>query len=180
MDPEAYTRKINDLELGTLREKKVQCKADAEKVLRQTKDFQRRLNQIKREINLEMKSIRSEYKERRTKAGEGFSGVLTLVGQRKLAGSVRADAKRQMTKERDQVLVQYDKVKLHIDSLLTQLNRLKIQLDNYIQEEKIKEKELKENRKKEEDTKSVCPCCGIPIHSSDNFCPSCGQSLFLP
>jgi hypothetical protein len=127
MDPEAYTRKINDLELGTLREKKVQCKADAEKVLRQTKDFQRRLNQIKREINLEMKSIRSEYKERRTKAGEGFSGVLTLVGQRKLAGSVRADAKRQMTKERDQVLVQYDKVKLHIDSLLTQLNRLKIQ-----------------------------------------------------
>ncbi|MBU7023450.1 MAG: zinc-ribbon domain-containing protein [Theionarchaea archaeon] len=180
MDPEAYMGKINSLGLGTLKEMKVHCKADAEKVLRQTRDFQKRLNQIKREINLEMKSIRAEYKERRMKAGESFSGVLSLVGQRKLAGSARADAKRQVTKERNQMLVQYDKIKLHIDSLLTQLNRLKMQLADYIQNAKTEEKELKEDRRKEEDTKSVCPHCGIPVHSSDNFCPSCGQSLFLP
>lgn len=176
MDPEGYRRQINALGLGELSKIKISNQTDAKEVLRRIRDFQKRLRQIKREINLEMKTIRSEYREKTATAGEGLSAVVGLFGKKKLAGSVRASSKRGVTKERDQILAPYEKLKLDIDNILTKLDSAKLKLENYIQKAKNK----KNIPKKPSKSKTYCPRCGCAIDLSDKFCHNCGQKLHFP
>lgn len=180
MEPEGYRRQINTLGLGKLRKMRVENQSDAKKVLKRVRNFQKRLRQIKREINLDMKTIRAGYREKSANAGEGLSTVVSLLGKRKLAGSIRADAKRRLKREREQVLAPYEKIKLEIDNLLTKLDRLKMQIDEYIQNVKTKSESAKVALKSKAKSKAFCPRCGDEINSSDKFCRNCGKKLHSP
>ncbi|MCA9279886.1 MAG: hypothetical protein H6815_05500 [Phycisphaeraceae bacterium] len=96
---------------------------------------QKRLRQVKRQINLEMTEIRANYRAKTGAAGSGGSFLLSLLGSRREAGKWRADAKRSLQKERDKKLKPYDQVKLMIDDMLVQLDGAKLQTDQYIDEE---------------------------------------------
>lgn len=81
-----------------------------------------------------------------------------------------------MTKERDQVLAPYEKLKLDIDNILTKLDSAKLKLENYIQKAKNKKKTSKKPSK----SKTYCPRCGCAIDLSDKFCRNCGKKLHFP
>jgi hypothetical protein len=179
MDSDGYRKQINSLGLGKLRDMTVSNQSDAKEVLMRVRDFQKRLRQIKREINLDMKMIRTEYREKSSTAGGGLSVAATLFGKKKLAGSIRASAKRGLAKERENVLAPYEKLKLDIDSLLTKLDSLKMQLESYIKREKTKERTAKGVPKSKETSEVFCPRCGSAISSNHEFCPKCGQKLHL-
>jgi hypothetical protein len=186
MDSQGYRRQINALGLGELKKVKISNQTDAKEVLRQVRNFQKSLRQIKREINLEMKNIRANYREKTSTAGEGLSTVSMLFGKKKLAGSIRASAKRSMASERDQILAPYEKLKLDIDALLTKLDSLKTQLENYIQKEKTKEGKIegspisRKATESQEEPKTFCPRCSCKIDPNDKFCRNCGQRLRFP
>jgi len=87
------------------------------------------LSEMKRNVNLEMKTIRSAYRERMSTAASTSAGIVTLFGKRKLAGQLRADEKRRLSRERDKALRPYENVKLTIDDLLVQMDSAKTKLE---------------------------------------------------
>ena len=98
--------------------------------------MQKGVRQIKKEINLEIKSIRAAYRQKSSTAGEGSALVFSLLGKKGVGRSLRADAKRNVARERDGVIAQYENLKLDIDNMLIKMDRLKIQLEEYIQNAK--------------------------------------------
>ena len=91
----------------------------------------------------------------------------------------------------------YQTLILKIDSFLTGLNRLKMQLEAYMKkpESDVEEKLGKEKSQPppthlkspthspsqpQFETKEFCPHCGSVIAPSDKFCGSCGQRLCCP
>lgn len=108
--------------------------ADAKATLKDLTQSQKALRQLKKEITLDIKTIRVGYADRMVGAGATASGVFTLFGQRKTAGSIRADAKRRLKAEQDRQIAPYEQVKLMIDDMINQMDRAKIQLQNYIAE----------------------------------------------
>lgn len=108
--------------------------ADAKAMLKELSASQKGLRQLKKEITLDIKTIRAGYADKMAGAGSAASGVFTLFGQRKTAGSIRADAKRRLKSEQDRQIAPYEQVKLMIDNMINQMDRAKIQLQNYIAE----------------------------------------------
>lgn len=108
--------------------------AEAKATIKDLVQSQKALRQIKKEIDLDIKTIRAGYASRMSTAGAGASNVLTIFGQRKAAGSARADAKRKLKAEQDRQIAPYQQVKLTIDDMINQMDRAKIQLQNYITE----------------------------------------------
>jgi len=121
--------------------------SEARDVLRQIRNHQKKLRQIKRDINATMKAIRAEYRQQSSNAASGASTVLTVMGDRKAAGKVRADAKRQLRRERDIKLQPYDETKLVIDDLLLQMDSAKAKIQKFIEDTKA-EKEAEEADRK--------------------------------
>jgi len=79
------------------------------------------------------------------------------------------------TKEMSGNVTPYEKLTFNVDNLMTNLDRLKTQLENYMQKEIREEKPVKEVS--QEITKEFCPHCGSVIDPSDKFCGNCGQRL---
>ena len=136
MEPKDYIRKINALGIRELWTMKIRERRDAEMVLKKLRIMQKGVQQIKKEINLEIKNIRAVYRQKSSAAGEGSAFVLSLVGKKGLARSARSDGKRIVARERDRVIAPYEKLKLDIDNMLLKMDRLKIQLEEYIQKAK--------------------------------------------
>jgi hypothetical protein len=134
--PDDYRRRLADMGLlgkGGL-EIKATTAAEAKQVLPQLRQLQADLRALKKEINLDIKQIRMNYQQQMPNAGAGASAVFSIFGKRKVAGSIRADSKRQLAAQRDQEIGGYERVKATIDDLLLQIDRAKLTIQQYITE----------------------------------------------
>jgi hypothetical protein len=181
--PEEYRRQIKELGLDRM-EIRASSLAEAKAALTKVRGLQKQLRQIKRNINLDMKAIRAEYRQKSSSAGAGSSAVLTVLGKRKLAGQARADAKRRLSTERDRKLAPYANLKLMIDDLLTQMDNAKVQIEGFIEEAKAEDQAQKQAAKAQKTAAregapvSFCPQCGLAVvEQSDRFCRQCGHGL---
>lgn len=177
-----YRHQISELGLDRM-EIRASSLAEAKASLTKVRSLQKQLRQIKRNINLDMKAIRAEYRQMTSTAAGTSSTIVGLFGKRKLAGQMRADKKRRLNAERDRKLAPYDTLKLTIDDLLTQMDDAKAQLQNFIEEAKAEEpaqKQASEARKAASRggvSTSFCPQCGHATDESDKFCRGCGHGL---
>jgi hypothetical protein len=145
--------------------------AEAKSGIATLRRLQKQLRQIKRAINVDMKAIRAEYPQKMSTPAPVASSLATLLGNRKLAGEFRADAKRRLRIERDRKLAPYDELKVKIDDILLQMDVGKGQLQDYIEQ-------VKSQQQPEQDApEPVCSQCGGPTADSDAFCRWCGQKL---
>lgn len=115
--------------------------AEAKAALADVRQKQKALRQIRARLNLDMKAIRAEYDQKKQNAGAGGSALIGMFGKRRAAGQYRATAKRQVTAERDRRLQPYETLKMSIDDLLLQMDRAKIQIQQYIDEAKAQSKQ---------------------------------------
>ncbi len=173
MSIESHVRKIDDLRLAQFESFSVSSISEAKQALAKIRDIQKQLRQIKREINVDMKAIRVAFAEKKSTAGSGGSAVLAVFGKRKLAGSYRAGAKRQLNKERDQMLAPYESLKLAIDKAIIDFDQMKMQLSTYLEEAKRDIQPVFAIKP----SQTVCPKCGNPIENDDRFCRKCGNEL---
>jgi len=134
--PNEYQRKLAALGLagGGGLQFQASSVAEAKQLLPTIRQLQAELRAIKKEINLDIKTIRLQYQQQRSGAGSGAAAIFTLFGKRKVAGSIRADAKRQLSAQQDKEIASYEQVKATIDNLLIQLDRAKIAVQQYIAE----------------------------------------------
>jgi hypothetical protein len=181
--PEGYRQRISALGLDEVRIG-VNTVAEAKAALTTVRDMQKELRQIKREINVDMKTLRAHYAEKVSVAGEGSSALVGLFGKRGAASRMRADAKRRVRAERDQELAPYNNVKLYIDDLLTKMDGAKAELTRFMQDEKAKQQAEKARQQAEKaearraDSSAVyCPACGKRVAKTDAFCRHCGTGL---
>jgi hypothetical protein len=93
---------------------------------------QKELRQIKRQVALEMKEIRLEYKDKATGAGSTGGTVLSLLGKRGAGKSYQAASKRNINRQRDNALAPYEKIKGIIDQYLLAYDKVKVQIDQYL------------------------------------------------
>jgi len=110
--------------------------AEAKTGLAQLRQKQAELRQIKKRINLDMSQVRASYQQKMASAGSGGAAVFSLFGKRRSGSSYRADAKRRLRAERDRVLRAYSDIKVAIDDALLQGDAAKLQLQQWIEENK--------------------------------------------
>ncbi|WP_101759917.1 hypothetical protein [Oceanicoccus sp. KOV_DT_Chl] len=168
-----YENQIENLGIDGL-EMSVSTAAEAKTLLAQCREKQKELHQIKKMINFEIKTIRANFKESITNAGAVTGGVFSVFGKRGIAGNIRAEAKRGMTRRRDSALSPYDDIKLYIDNLVLSLDSAKLKLQNYIAENKV-EKNIKS--KPSNESGLFCTGCGCKVDKTHKFCSQCGGSL---
>jgi len=102
---------------------------EAKQHLAAIRQMQKELRQVKRDLNVEMKAIRTRYKMRMDRAQ---AGVLASLAGRGAARRSQANKRRRLCEERDRTLAPYDSVKLAIDDALTQLDRIKLELQGWV------------------------------------------------
>ena len=180
--PKEYRRQLSELGLDHM-EIFVSSLAEAKAALAKVRSLQKQLRQIKRNINLDMKAIRAEYRRRASTAAAGSSAIASLFGKRKLAGQMRADEKRRLNAERDRKLSPYEDLKLTIDNLLVQMDAAKIRLGDLIEKAKAEKQMQKQTLMARKTTSrggvstKFCPQCGQAVDQSDRFCRKCGHGL---
>jgi rubrerythrin len=194
--PKEYTHQVQEcarqIQSSTLTfQERIKCigispssLAEAKTVLAQLRNTQKQLRQIKRNINLDMKAIRAEYRQKSPDAAAFSSAFLTGLGKRKAAGKRRADAKRRLQAERDRKLAPYDSIKLAIDDLLVKMDGAKALFDDFIETAKVDLQAQKQTPKaqetvlREDASLNFCPQCGqAVVDQSDRFCRQCGHKL---
>jgi len=148
---------------------------EAKEALLRFRSAERALRLIKRSVNAQQTSIRSDYQARKANAGSGGSVVFQLFGKRGAAGQYRAAAKRDLQNERDRVLAPYGDVKLRIDKILLQTADAKSQLVEFIAQLKAGSEPAITKTKTMTGAK-FCVKCGGKVSSSDRFCRDCGAS----
>ena len=135
-DPAEYKKRIEDclggenvsVQIETLDEAKFQKKM----VMQQQKE----LRQIKREINEDMKNIRTYYKQQSANVQpSGFGSFGQLVGKGGYARNEVAKKRRSIKQKQQTVLQPYENIKRTIDNVILQLDRAKLMLTEYIKEE---------------------------------------------
>lgn len=136
---EDYRKKLMAMGLDEL-EITASSPEEAKKVLAEMRQRQKELRQLKSMLNLDMKTIRNDYEQKKQGAGEGGFALIGLFGKRGLATQHRANAKRQINAKRDQELRPYQNIKMTIDDLLLQIDQIKIQFQQYIDEKKAEQK----------------------------------------
>lgn len=138
MTPKEYRERLEDL--GLLGKNGVQLQAssvpEAKQALISIKQLQVELRGMKRELGLDMKVIRAHYQEQMPAAGSGVASMFSLFGKRKVAGSIRAGAKRDVAAQRNRALHEYEVLKQTIDDLLLQLEKAKLNFQRYVEEHK--------------------------------------------
>ncbi|HUW08227.1 MAG TPA: hypothetical protein VM537_00780 [Anaerolineae bacterium] len=120
-----YRRQISALGVDSL-ETQPSSRADAKATLAHVRSARKELRQIKRNINLDMRAIKAEYRQRLPKAAADSPAAETLP----------AAERKRLVAERAQKLGRYGEVKLTVDELLTQMDGAKVQLREFIQEAK--------------------------------------------
>jgi len=168
-----YIEQINKFDIEKNLNKTISSIKEAKEIQKLCLEYQRSLRQIKKSIVLDIKTIRLEYKDKIAGAGSTLGGVFSLFGKRRLGGSIRADAKRGMTKERDSVISPYEELKLVIDNYIYAIDDIKNQLKEYISEEKNKKDSL--DTIATEHIEKFCTSCGSKLEKSHKFCAHCGK-----
>ena len=162
-----YENQIHSLVAGDLGASNVE---EAKACITRIRTIQRDLRQIKKAINLEIKGIRAEYRDRIANAGSGTAAVFSLFGKRGAAGSIRADAKRAMAAERDAAIEPYETEKFRIDDVLNQLDAAKIQFNDFIRDNKPEQSPGSASGR-------FCTNCGAKAAKSHKFCAQCGSII---
>lgn len=173
-----YQKQIDMLDIEGGLNKKVSSSEEARDVKKSCIAYQRELRQIKKSVGLEIKAIRTEYRDKIVNAGSVVGGAFSLFGKRGLGGNIRADAKRATTRERDSIISPYEDFKLLIDQYIHAIDDAKVNIEGYIQELKAEEPKS-ENKAKETNptTGRFCGACGAKAAKSHKFCTQCGQKL---
>lgn len=84
-------------------------------------DAQRQLRALKQQVTQAEKEIRASATAASRAAGAKQHGAITLLAGRGAAGRARADNKRAIAAQKDQLLAPYQQVKLKIDDALRQI-----------------------------------------------------------
>ncbi|RLI51184.1 MAG: hypothetical protein DRP09_19470 [Candidatus Thorarchaeota archaeon] len=180
--PSQYRSQIKNLGLDNL-EMTASSIAEAKNAIKRTRNLQKMLRQIKQNINLDMKTIRANYRQKMSTAASTSSTIVTILGKRKLAGQMRASEKRRLRMERDRTLQPYESIKLMIDDLLIQMDSAKAQFQAFIEEIKSEEQLTKQSTSAKKTvagantSTNFCPQCGTLATESDRFCRNCGNRL---
>lgn len=176
-----YRQRITNLGLDSLAIS-VSNKAEAEATLARLRELDQELKLMKRQLVQEVKEINASYSDLSARTASTSSSVLRLMGQRKIAGQVRADAKRNLASEKSRTTQPYEDVKLTIDDLLNQLAAAKPKLQDFIRNSKADEKSLaaadkSSPRKKSTAANGYCSQCGTALTAGSKFCHSCGARV---
>ncbi len=173
-EPEVYMQRIRDMGFEDGLKIRAENIDEAKQSIKECRMYQKDLRQTKKLINLDMKEIRARYRDEIAGAGEGRKAVFSLLGSKGLGTSMRAEAKREKRNERDSILEPYNTLKALIDGLVTDIDRAKIQLQTFIDEERAEEESLKYA---EPVTDIYCSNCNAKLDKNDKFCRECGQVL---
>lgn len=125
-----YDRRIKSL--GLVRQYSITSVSEARAAKTDLTQLQKELRQIKREVDLDIKTIRAQFAQRIASAAQTTSGILGLMGKKGMAGSIRADEKRRLKREQDRILQPYLALKLAIDTQILELNKTKAEIDGII------------------------------------------------
>lgn len=120
------------------REYEITTPSQARTIKAELSQVQKDLRQLKKEIDLDIKQIRAVYTQKLATAAQTSSGLLSVLGKRAAAGSLRADEKRRLVRERDRTIQPYANLKLAIDAQLLELDRTKAQIDQFIVQQTAK------------------------------------------
>jgi len=96
---------------------------EAEGALADMTDSLERLEELRRELNADMKAIRDDYRDKMANAAAGSSTAMSLLGRKQKAGQMKADAKRQLRAKRNDALAPYDEVKGTLDRIIPDLGK---------------------------------------------------------
>jgi hypothetical protein len=165
--PSEYEEMIMAFEMET----QINTAEEAKATLKMVRGNQKELRHIKKLINLDMKEIRANYAQEIESAGSGGSAVFSIFGNKRTASSYRASAKRGKRADRDGELDPYTILKVLIDDILLKMEHAKIQIQQFIEEEKLG---------KEQETIPLplsCASCGTAISKDDKFCRECGEKV---
>ena len=183
--PESFANQIDSLDIENNLHRTVSSSAEAKTLKQDCVAYQKQLRQIKKSIGLEIKGIRAEYRDKIANAGSLVGGAFSLFGKRGMGGNIRADAKRVMTRERDDVIGPYDHLKLLIDDYIHSIDNSKVEIDGWVQQLKSEEAEEKKAKSNSSLTSAnsksgvgrFCGACGAKAAKSHKFCTQCGQKL---
>jgi hypothetical protein len=91
---------------------------------------QKQLRAIKKELNTYIRNINSEFTQ--SSADSIISVGLDLFGKRKLAGTIRAETRRVMEREKKAARQPYMDLKAVIDNLILEGDKLKLLAEEYL------------------------------------------------
>lgn len=117
------------------REIDLEWKSIAEARLHKSKitQVQKELRLIKREVIQTRKELNAIYAAQQISVGKGFgSGLAAGIFGRKAVGSVNASARSNLRQRQLSAIAPYDNVNRLIDSILLQLDQVKLQLDSWM------------------------------------------------
>ena len=133
--PEHYIHRLNELGFSSMKFS-ISNIEEAKQAQKQALEAQKQLRQLKKDLNLDIKELRSHFRQKSSSAGSGSSAAFQIIGKKKLAGQVRAEAKHNVKREKDSTIAPYERVKYSIDDLLSQLDDVKVQAQSFIAERK--------------------------------------------
>lgn len=174
VESEEYYSRIVALRIESFTNFTINTVKEAQSWLKSVRDTQKQLRQIKKEINLEIREIRAAYREKSSSAGAGGAAFLYLSGKKRWARSYSATSKRMVAQDRDARIAPYEQLKIAIDQGLLMLDKVKVQLVEYIDESK---KPALPTVPPPSEIPTFCPNCGFRIEMGDAFCRSCGHRL---
>jgi len=106
---------------------------EAKNVLARIRHTQKELRLFKKDVNMEIKYIKSSYSAKKSDVQAGFFS--SLSGKR-AAGSDRARKREKLRRQRLNDLMPYEATKRAIDGVLIELDRSKLQIQSWINENK--------------------------------------------
>lgn len=131
--PDEYKTRLEALRVQL----EIETAAEAKAALADIRYKQEQVRQIKREINLDMKEIQAQYQKRQLFADAAEDIFSQFSGQRKRTEQRSASAKKRKVEiERERALWPYETLKVSAGDLLLELERVKIHLQNLMEQEK--------------------------------------------
>lgn len=140
--PQEYATRIKALGLDKM-EINIRNVPDAKAASSQLRILKKQLQQIKKEIAIDIKTIKARYQAQIPQAGSGGGGLLRTVGAFGVKGmkgqakQYEARAKQDIRNKQHKELDPYERVKLTVDDLITQIDATLAKIDAYLLENQI-------------------------------------------
>jgi len=137
LSPQDYANRIKALGLDKL-EINIRNLQEAKTTNAQLRVLKKQLQQIKKEIAVDIKTIKAKYQAQIPQAGSGGGGFLRTVGvfgvkgMKGQAKQYQALAKQDLRNRQHKELDPYERVKLTVDDLITQIDATLIKINAYI------------------------------------------------
>jgi hypothetical protein len=134
-----YEQQITDiLRIPSLRRIELGWEYDtvskARLALGEVRQMQEQLRFVKKSINADIREMRQSYAPRIDSAGAGWKLTGAFLGAKRSASSLAASKKRAIRQQRDAELHPYENLKLFIDGIILELDRLKLEVQTFIED----------------------------------------------